>query len=294
MSERKQLLRLVAYIGGIVVLMFPLYWLGAPATVSSAGGVLAQSRAANGLGQASQGEVDPASEAGQLMTLGLRGLAVNILWNMATEYKKKEDWTKFAATLDQLTKLQPHFITFWRYQSWNVSYNVSVEFDDFRDRYYYVRRGIEFLKKGQDYNKDNPQLLWDIGWFIGQKIGRADEHVQYRRLFKADGKKAEEVYLKRVRGRGKSQRQLFRQMEATHEWAENYYYELVGLEVVRDDGGRLGTLERIIETGANDVYLVRGAEGEEILIPGTREVVESVDIEGGTMVVKPIPGLLDE
>ena len=43
-------------------------------------------------------------------------------------------------------------------------------------------------KEGERYNVDNPHLLWDLGWFIGQKIGRADEHVQYRRLFK-DGRR---------------------------------------------------------------------------------------------------------
>ncbi len=186
MTERRSQIRFVAYILGIVVLLFPVYWLSAPATTQRPGGKLAQLRQEYGLGQAGQGEVDPSSEAGKLLTLGLRGLAVNILWNLADDFKKKEDWTKFTATLDQLTKLQPHFITFWKYQSWNVSYNVSVEFDDYKDRYYYVRRGIDFLKQGSRYNENNPQLLWDIGWFIGQKIGRADEHVEYRQLFKAD------------------------------------------------------------------------------------------------------------
>jgi len=97
-----------------------------------------------------------------------------------------EDWTNLTATLEQLAKLQPNFITFWKFQAWNLSYNVSVEFDDYHDRYYYVRRGIEFLQEGENYNKDNPNLLSDLGWFIGHKIGRADEYVQYRRLFKAD------------------------------------------------------------------------------------------------------------
>ena len=107
----------------------------------------------------------------------------------ADEYKKKEDWTNLTATLEQLALLQPNFITFWKFQSWNVSYNVSVQFDDYRDRYYYVREGIQFLEQGVEKNRENrdiPQLLWDLGWFVGQKIGRADENVQYRRLFKAD------------------------------------------------------------------------------------------------------------
>ena len=138
------------------------------------------------LSQASLGEIDPASETMKLATLGLRGVAVNLLWEKANYYKKIEDWTNLTATLEQLAKLQPNFITFWKFQAWNLTYNVSVEFDDYRDRYSFVRRGIQFLKEGEKYNRDNPHLLWDLGWFIGQKIGRADEHVQYRRLFVKD------------------------------------------------------------------------------------------------------------
>jgi hypothetical protein len=178
------------YLVAIAVLLFPLGWLSAPAFVTeqgmNQGGKLAQLRDEYRLGQANLGEIDPASETMKLATLGLRGVAMNLLWEKANHYKKTEDWSNLTATLDQLSKLQPNFITFWKFQSWNISYNLSVEFDDYHDRYAYVRRGIEFLKKGESYNKDNPHLLWDLGWFIGQKIGRADEHVQYRRLFRTD------------------------------------------------------------------------------------------------------------
>ena len=175
---------------GIAVLLYPLALLSRPATLTDPeGGVLSDMRSKNGLSQANLGEIDPASETMKLATLGLRGLAVNLLWGKAEEFKKKEDWTNLTATLEQLAMLQPNFITFWKYQSWNVAYNVSVQFDDYRDRYYYVREGIQFLEQGVEKNRENrdiPQLLWDLGWFIGQKIGRADEHVQYRRLFKND------------------------------------------------------------------------------------------------------------
>ena len=186
MSERTSFYRKIAYAIGIVVLCFLMGWLSAPATTTREGGRLAQLRKEYNLAQVNLGEVDPASETIKLATLGLRGVAVNLLWEKANHYKKVEDWTNLTATLEQLAKLQPNFITFWKFQAWNLSYNVSVEFDDYNDRYYYVRRGIEFLKEGERYNVDNPVLLWDLGWFIGQKIGRADEHVQYRRLFKAD------------------------------------------------------------------------------------------------------------
>jgi 16S rRNA processing protein RimM len=73
----------------------------------------------------------------------------------------------------------------------------------------------------------------------------------------------------------------------------SYHFELLGLDVVRTDGPAVGTLVEIMETGANDVYVVRGAAGE-ILLPATREVIERVDLEAGKLWVRPWPGLFDD
>ena len=143
-------------------------------------------RDAHGLSQADLGEIDPTSEAIKLATLGMRGVAANILWSKANEYKKTEDWTSLSATLEQITKLQPNFIAVWRFQAWNLSYNISVEFDDYHDRYYWVMRGINFLREGIPYNEKEPRLLYDVGWFISQKIGRSDEKELFRQLFRED------------------------------------------------------------------------------------------------------------
>ncbi len=192
MSDRRSFIRKVIYFCTIAVLLLPLSWLSAPATrggpqtPGSAGGLLARMRTEHKLSQVNLGEIDPAGEAFRLATLGLNGVAANILWEKANHYKKTEDWTSLSATLEQIAKLQPNFISVWQFQGWNLSYNVSAEFDGYRERYYWVLRGIDFLKEGVKYNEDNPRLLWDIGWFISQKIGRADESKQFRRLFKAD------------------------------------------------------------------------------------------------------------
>ena len=112
------------------------------------GGKLAQLRneyQASRSGRTSAKSTRPAKRSSWRRS-GLRGVAVNLLWEKANYYKKVEDWTNLTATLEQLAKLQPNFITFWKFQAWNLTYNVSVEFDDYHDRYYYVRRGIEFLQ----------------------------------------------------------------------------------------------------------------------------------------------------
>jgi hypothetical protein len=180
--RRETLLALVA----IAVLLVPLSILSQPADSSSPGGFLARQRAKFGLSQANLGEVDPTSETMRLATLGLKNVAVTLLWDRANHYKKVEDWTNLSAALEQMTKLQPNFYSVWDFQAHNLSYNISVEFDDYHDRYAWVMKGIEFLRQGIALNLREPRLLGRMGWFIGQKIGRADEKKQYRRLFKAD------------------------------------------------------------------------------------------------------------
>jgi hypothetical protein len=193
MNQRSSFNRKLIYVLIIGGLMIPLYLLGHPATQAakdapaSPGGVLARLRADNGLSQSHLGEIDPTSVTVKLATLGLRGVAANILWEKAFDYKKKKDWTNLMATLRQIVKIQPNFINIWSSSvAWDVSYNISVEFDDYRQRYRWVIKGIDFLKEGIAYNSRQPRLLWDMGWMISQKIGKADESKQFRKLFKED------------------------------------------------------------------------------------------------------------
>ena len=176
------LLALVAIAG----LLIPLSALSQPADSTSPGGKLARLRAASGLAQANLGAVDPTSETMRLATLGLKNVAVTLLWDRINHYKKVEDWTNLSAALEQMTKLQPNFYSVWDFQAHNLSYNISVEFDDYHDRYAWVMKGIEFLRQGITLNQRDPRLLGRMGWFIGHKIGKSDEKQQFRRLFKAD------------------------------------------------------------------------------------------------------------
>ncbi len=186
MSDRQRFIRKIVYACIIAALLLPLSWLSEPATTESDGGLLAQMRAEHRLSQSTLGDIDPASETIKLAMLGMRGVAVNVLWTKVNDDRKRENWVGLSATLEQIAKLQPNFISVWVYQGWNLSYNISVEFDDYRDRYYWVIRGIDYLREGTQYNRKEPRLTSDIGWTIAQKIGRADEHRQYRRLFRED------------------------------------------------------------------------------------------------------------
>ncbi|WP_254507232.1 hypothetical protein [Anatilimnocola floriformis] len=197
MIKNQSLVRKIAYITAIALLLIPLSRLSEPATltrvkggsnkvVGSPGGTLSRMRAENGLAPAELGEIDPASATMKFATLGMRPLAVSWLWHKANEYKKFKDWDKLEATVEQIIRLQPNDLEVWDFQAHNLSYNVSVEFDDYRYRYAWVKNGIGFLVQGTEYNRDEPGLLNQIGWFTGQKIGRSDEAKQFRRLFKDD------------------------------------------------------------------------------------------------------------
>jgi 16S rRNA processing protein RimM len=78
------------------------------------------------------------------------------------------------------------------------------------------------------------------------------------------------------------------------EEGEFYLYQLLGLHVVTDDGRTLGTLTEVLETGANDVYVVRGEPYGEVLIPVTPDTIVKTDIAARVLTVKLPEGLLPE
>ena len=72
-----------------------------------------------------------------------------------------------------------------------------------------------------------------------------------------------------------------------------YQHQILGLRVVTDAGEELGKLTDIIATGANDVYVVTGSDGKEVLLPAIPDVVLGYDLPSGEIKVHLIEGLLD-
>jgi 16S rRNA processing protein RimM len=76
------------------------------------------------------------------------------------------------------------------------------------------------------------------------------------------------------------------------EEGEYYHHELLGLRVVDESERLLGTLIRILDTGANDVYVVRPQDGPEILLPAIESVILDINLEQGEIRVHLLPGLI--
>ena len=151
------------------------------------------------LRETSRGEVELTSSAVRLMLTGSRGLAVTMLWYTATDKQKRSEWNELELIVKSITKLQPYFITPWLFQSWNLSFNVAVECDRPRDKYYYISRGLELLAEGERRNSGtadkggssdpdrfvspgNPELRHFMGFIYQLKLGTSDENLTMRSL----------------------------------------------------------------------------------------------------------------
>src|SRR6516165_4194024 len=178
-SQQQARLRKFLYIGGIL-LLFTASLLLRTALIEPEATRLQ-------LREQTRGEVALTDSGIRLMLTGSRGLVNTYLWLSAIEKQKKHEWNELDLLVRSLTKLQPHFLSPWLFQSWNLAFNVSVECDQPRDKYFYITRGIELLAEGERRNQgsDNPvpelrfpgspEMRHNIGFFYQLKIGQSDD-----------------------------------------------------------------------------------------------------------------------
>lgn len=91
------------------------------------------------------------------------------------------------------------------------------------------------------------------------------------------------------------QKELYVDRENAIELEEGEYFigDLIGLDVITDEGDRLGELVDVMQTKANDVYVVELDNGEEVLIPAIDDCIKEIDIENNKVTVHILKGLLD-
>lgn len=89
-------------------------------------------------------------------------------------------------------------------------------------------------------------------------------------------------------------RELWIPRQEAQELGEDEYYvaDLLGMDVILEDASRFGTLKDVMETGANDVYVVTTEDGKEVLLPAIKECILDVDVEKNTMTIHLMKGLI--
>lgn len=74
---------------------------------------------------------------------------------------------------------------------------------------------------------------------------------------------------------------------------EYYIADLLGMQVLTEDGGHFGTLRDVMQTGANDVYVIDSLHNGEVLVPAIADCILEVAVEQGWMKIRLLEGLLD-
>ncbi|WCK56836.1 ribosome maturation factor RimM [Aneurinibacillus sp. Ricciae_BoGa-3] len=78
----------------------------------------------------------------------------------------------------------------------------------------------------------------------------------------------------------------------TLEEGEFYFHDILGCEIVTEEGELLGTVKEILQPGANDVWVVKRGKESDVLIPYIEDVVKQIDISNKRIVIHLLPGLL--
>lgn len=92
------------------------------------------------------------------------------------------------------------------------------------------------------------------------------------------------------------QKSLFVSRENAVRLSKDEYFiaDLMGIKVIDENEQEIGTLREVMETGANDVYVIDLKDGRELLLPAIKQCVLAVDVEAGFIKIHILAGLLDE
>ncbi len=139
------------------------------------------------LGEQDASNPEVAGALAQVSLVGVRGFVVAWLWHETTTAQKRGEYHEMERKALLLSKVQPHFITPWVFQAWNIAFNVSVETDKLGDQYYYIARGISLLAEGDkvntrthrrgnvEYKVGSPDIRYQLGFYCQNKFSVSDK-----------------------------------------------------------------------------------------------------------------------
>ena len=160
------------------------------------------------------------------------------------------------------------FITIGRILApWGVKGKLKVKIEtDFPQR---------FTSGTKVYINQQPMTIDSVEWHSGKlviKLGTIDSIEEAQKL------RGKPVEIPRSQAQPLTEGQY-------------YHFQLIGLEVWTTQGKLLGNITEILTTESNDIYIVHNAKGET-LIPAIEDVVKSIDLDKGRMVIELIEGLI--
>lgn len=109
-------------------------------------------------------QYDPAESVPLLLMGGLRGIAVDFLWARAIARHDEKKYYELLTINNLIARLQPNFPAIWIFQSWNMAYNISYEWDSPQNKWKWIYAGLEFAKKGAVKNPTSGDLFFELGY----------------------------------------------------------------------------------------------------------------------------------
>ena len=163
---------------------------------------------------------------------------------------------------------KPEFITIGEILApWGIKGKLKVRVvTDFPQR---------FIPSSKIYINRQPMTINNTEWHKGKAIIKLDTIDSFEDAQKLQGQPIEIHHS-----------QVYSLPEGQY-----YHFQLIGLEVWTAQGELVGTVAEILTAASNDNYVVRGAKGE-ILIPAIEDVIKSIDLNKGCIIIEPIEGLL--
>jgi len=104
-------------------------------------------------------------------------------------YKKRlkdDDWVGVTIAVGHVVGSGDHSKLVLEMLAHCLTYRVSDEVDDVNGKYFWIKQGLQMLLHAVALHEDQPLLVHNVGWYVGLKIGRSEEAMTYRRLFRDD------------------------------------------------------------------------------------------------------------
>lgn len=149
-----------------------------------------------------------------------------------------------------------------------------VRISDFEERFT-VGNELQLVKN----NNENPQTVT----ILKHRVHKGFDLLQFEEITDlTTAEKYKNYYLK-----------IKKEQLTPLEENEFYYYEIIDCMVETRTGEVIGKIKEILSPGANDVWVVSGKQGKDVLIPYIKDVVKEVSIEEKKVIIEPMEGLLD-
>ncbi len=133
--------------------------------------------------QTSHPPLSPGIDLALIALSGARGIISEVLWYQVATLQREDRYIEIVPLSEWITRLDPRATGAWRYQAWNLAFNVSAMLPE-EERWPWVQRGIGILKESAlRWNPGAPGICNELSWFYSFKIGGTFDaaHLIYKR-----------------------------------------------------------------------------------------------------------------